>query len=1420
MTKLYKKYLLSIFALLLIFSGYGQDSLDTSTPLISKEFKPSLGLGIGVLDYFGDINSDGRRSAVNSPLAYELYVYRKINQYSDLGFTFLTGTLIGNQYDAEEPLNFETAINSGSVFYTYNFKHWIKEDAVFHPHVALGLAFFNFNSKGDFFDASGNRYHYWSDGTIRNIAESSPLSEQARIIQRDYFYETDLRNADLDGLGKYSQNAFAFPLTIGGNLKVSDRINFRLSATYHFTTTDLVDNISSAGEGARAGNALNDYFAFYSAGLHYDLLNVAKRASKENFEFPDFFVVQTADTDQDGIIDEFDQCPFTPIGVMVDRKGCPLDKDQDGVWDYVDQDTTTDESVVVNQDGTTFTDEQKLNWYLRYKDSLEAPIEVLQKIATLKEKAATFRILVGEYPGKLPEEVVDLFLAEPDIIGALNKNNETAYLVGKYGSVEAAEERKQALLDKGFPMAEIVVWEDNDYITLEDWRNRSKEEIEERFKEEIEEKEALDGYYAIELGATDGSTHTMDKVKFLEDEDVIVLNQGNGANSYVQGPFIDSVSAQQNLKAVDPEKYPNAKVVKIEDGKAVNSSLYDEEQAPKEVSAERIAYQEKKKKLKEKLKGLEGAFVVDFGKNQNTKVKQVEEELQNDPEVIVVEDPLDGSKQYITKDPSNIEKAEKAVEERKQQGFETAAVAKVENGEIKRLSGDALLKEKSKVILGELEGKQVVDITNLSNEEQEAIENTAEQSNGKAIVHTVIDGANEKKKIVVTENGPSTVAEDVVKGSVNKDPEVAEVHEGRIVPPNSSKEGRKGLLEKLNGAIVIDIPAQSNNEKVKQVVENDENVEMVTTSEGETKIVDYSASNVETLQKRMDQLKSAGVKGALPSKVEEGKLVPLTPEELAELSAEEQNQSVQSNPNQTSPASDLVPSNVPVASKSKLKALEDKFVVQLGVVDKNTSEEEKKKIFDQENIVAVPRKDGSVEVMLNEGFTEEQAAQKKKQTFQKIGIPEAKVAKLDNGETNILSKEKLDGQYTISLGSFEKDVPNDDIDKLLSIPDVQSIETFEPEMTTYTVGNFDNPEDAQERMMELAAQGFEPEVVQYKDGKINKIAIKNVFNSAGLENFNSEMNQPSAINTNEIVFRVQLGAYRNKISEEVFKGVNTLAFPATGGITKYVTGSFNTYKLAYIHKMKMREMGFGGAFVVAYKDGKRIKVTDLVNQDEFSDVKKDVAPIEQKSKQKSVEASPEQKKKEVMITYKVQIGAFKDLAEQDKIAQFTEVEMEVYGEYKRFLSGDFDSFNDANKHKAFIQSKGYPNAFVVAYKDGERVAAPGEDPNVIKDNEVDKKATNLEYDVNKLMIMVQIGLYSGEPPVEVQAKMNDLPSITKQVTPHGVVRYMTGNFKNPSEAAAYKERLIEQGFVGPFLVAYYDNERIDIKKAIEIYEAR
>src|SRR5256885_6888802 len=58
-----------------------------------------------------------------------------------------------------------------------------------------------------------------------------------------------------------------------------------------------------------------------------------------------------SDSDSDGVPDGIDQCPNTPAGVHVDPKGCPLDSDGDGVPDGIDQCANTPAGATVDAVG-------------------------------------------------------------------------------------------------------------------------------------------------------------------------------------------------------------------------------------------------------------------------------------------------------------------------------------------------------------------------------------------------------------------------------------------------------------------------------------------------------------------------------------------------------------------------------------------------------------------------------------------------------------------------------------------------------------------------------------------------------------------------------------------------------------------------------------------------------------------------------------------------------------------------------------------------------------------------------------------------------------------------------------------------------------------------------------------------------------
>lgn len=57
------------------------------------------------------------------------------------------------------------------------------------------------------------------------------------------------------------------------------------------------------------------------------------------------------DSDFDGVRDDLDRCPDTPLGARVDASGCPLDGDRDGVFDGLDACPDTKTGCVVDSTG-------------------------------------------------------------------------------------------------------------------------------------------------------------------------------------------------------------------------------------------------------------------------------------------------------------------------------------------------------------------------------------------------------------------------------------------------------------------------------------------------------------------------------------------------------------------------------------------------------------------------------------------------------------------------------------------------------------------------------------------------------------------------------------------------------------------------------------------------------------------------------------------------------------------------------------------------------------------------------------------------------------------------------------------------------------------------------------------------------------
>jgi hypothetical protein len=454
-----------------IFAIEENDSIqDPDKKEVVKEmfYGPTVGLGIGMFKFYGDIMDANYGNPLVSNIGYDLHVKQQLNAYFTAKFYVLFGALSANERSADRNLNFRSKITVGGFALMYNFDQLLPKDRVVSPFISLGIESVEFHSKTDLYDRAGNEYNYWSDGSIRDIAETDINAASAVVIQRDYFYETDLREQDYDGYGKYAERTFAVPLGIGAKMHMTKNIDFTIGSTFHFTFSDLIDNVDASSTGERLGsqtkNGGNDNFLMTSFAVSYNFLKHKKAEKIEEFEeLVDYSGFDMDDEDGDGVIDFDDECPWTPEGVEVDDKGCPLDKDGDFVPNYKDDELETRDGAPVTRSGVEMTDDMIFEAYQRYLDStgMFADTETRVIAADKRKNNKKYKVQIGSFTGAIDADLVDKFLSVPDVEIKSFGDSLTVIAVGNYDNLPEAIKRKMQLTEEGFDAA-IVVEEEKD----------------------------------------------------------------------------------------------------------------------------------------------------------------------------------------------------------------------------------------------------------------------------------------------------------------------------------------------------------------------------------------------------------------------------------------------------------------------------------------------------------------------------------------------------------------------------------------------------------------------------------------------------------------------------------------------------------------------------------------------------------------------------------------------------------------------------------------------------------------------------------------------------------------------------------------------------------------------------------------------
>jgi hypothetical protein len=273
-----------------------------------------------------------------------------------------------------------------------------------------------------------------------------------------------------------------------------------------------------------------------------------------------------------------------------------------------------------------------------------------------------------------------------------------------------------------------------------------------------------------------------------------------------------------------------------------------------------------------------------------------------------------------------------------------------------------------------------------------------------------------------------------------------------------------------------------------------------------------------------------------------------------------------------------------------------------------------------------------------------------------------------------------------------------------------------------------------------------------------------------------------------LYFKVQVGAFRNRIPQDLFEGFAPICGEAVNsGITRYTAGFFVAFDAANEVKKQIRSMGYSDAFVVAFKDGKRIPMYEALGYGS---------------------------QQEMDVAFGIVPANNKDAAANTSIDQ------------ENRTTDNRDASNEVNNGNAQGQKQGSgdsnANQVVVGSAQVQEQTTPlrSVDQIMLEEVEVgyykpaanDVKAQEVEV-IEGLFYTVQVGVFSK--PVSADRLFNIAP-LNSELTDTKKIRYTTGQFTSLADAVQKRNDTRGAGITDAFITAYYNGRRITLGEADQL----
>lgn len=249
-----------------------------------------------------------------------------------------------------------------------------------------------------------------------------------------------------------------------------------------------------------------------------------------------------------------------------------------------------------------------------------------------------------------------------------------------------------------------------------------------------------------------------------------------------------------------------------------------------------------------------------------------------------------------------------------------------------------------------------------------------------------------------------------------------------------------------------------------------------------------------------------------------------------------------------------------------------------------------------------------------------------------------------------------------------------------------------------------------------------------------------------------------------VIYKVQVGAFRNKINAAIFNGITPLSGEDAGnGVIRYTAGIFKSLTGANMAKGKIVDIGYSDAFVVAFFNGRRISLTKAENLISSSSESQKGVYVKQKSEE---------------------LAALKK-------AGITETDAYIS---KSSLPNPINKFKSLN----------IPNSG----KTGENVSStPATKSN---NNNVTSGGITRSTNAAGIYYTVQIGVYSTN---KTSSDLFGIAPLVTHTNGRGLIRYSTGIFKTFEQANKRKSEARTQGAEDAYVAVYRDGVRISLEEA-------